>query len=107
MASNQERYFRPTPILGDSSKLRFSQAYEFFNVNLFNQAAKSDKAVSNFILNLKRLTEKQLDRNKRLSIAPLLIKARANFPLIRPRAIRLQPSPNAPNTAPAFSLVAA
>ena len=107
MASNQSRYFKPHPILGDSSKLRFSQACKTFNMNLFNQAAKSDKLLSGFTLSLQALSKRQLDQNKARSIAPLLIKARLSFPLIQPRAIRLQPSPNAPNTAPALSLAAA
>jgi len=107
MATNQDRYFKPNPVIGDSSKLRFSQAYNNFNLDLFNSAAKSDKKLSIFIQNLQAVAEAQKKKTDRSSIAPLLIKSKLDSPLFAPRTVRLQPSPNAPNTSPALSLAAA
>jgi hypothetical protein len=107
MASNQDRYFTTNPVIGDSSKLRFSQSCNGFNVNLFNAAAKSDKLLTNFIQSLQLRAEALRVTDKKLSIAPLLLLAKTDFPILRPRTMRLQPSPNAPNTLPAFSLAAA
>lgn len=107
MASNQDRYFKTDPVIGDSSKLRFSQSCNEFNLSLFNAAAKSDKLLTIFIQSIQLRAEAQLATDKNRSIAPLLLKAKSDFPIYRPRTMRLQPSPNAPNSLPAFSLVAA
>jgi hypothetical protein len=107
MASNRERYFKPSSTLGDSSKLRFSQACQGFNLNLFNSAAKSDKLLVGFIENLKVLAQDLKQANNKNSLAPIIQKARENSKIYLPRTFRIQQSPNAPNNALAFSLAAA
>jgi hypothetical protein len=91
MASNQNRYFTIHPVIGDSSKLRFSQACEDFNMPLFNAAAKSDKSLTIFIQALQSVARDQKEKSRKRSTAPLLLKSRTNFSLYRPRAIPRSP----------------
>jgi hypothetical protein len=110
MASNQDRLFIANPVIPDSSRLRYAQACGF-NLDVFNAAAKADRNLINAItylgLFLNRVNSNQNELDKELSVKPLLERAKDNFRLTAPRKIRPQRSPNAPNTAPAFSLVAA
>ena len=111
MASNQDRFFIAHPVIPDSSKLRFSQGCKSFNMELFNAAAKADRKLIDLITNLglflNRFESNQNKLNKELSLKPLLERAKDDFRLNAPRKLRPQRSPNAPNTAPALSLVAA
>ena len=111
MASNQNRLFITHPVIPDSSRLRFSQGCDSFNLELFSAAAKADRQMINSIhylgIFLNALENNQNKSQKEQSIKPLLEKAKESLILIAPRKIRPQRSPNAPNTAPALSLVAA
>lgn len=111
MASNQERLFIAHPVIPDSSKLRFSQGCRSFDLKLFNAAAKADRRLIDSITNLgvflKRLEAHQKELNQKLSLNPLLERAKENLRLTEPLKLWPQTSPNAPNPLPAFSLVAA
>jgi hypothetical protein len=111
MASNRNRFFIPHPVIPDSSKLRFSQGCNSFNIELFSAAAKADRMIIDSIRNL-GLFVNQLKNNQNKLHIELIIKtslerAKESLIFIAPRKIRPQRSPNAPNTAPALSLVAA
>lgn len=111
MASNQERLFIAHPVIPDSSKLRFSQGCRSFNLELFNAAAKADRrhidSITNLGVFLNRLEANQNELNRKRSLKPLLERAKENLRISEPRKLWPQSSPNAPNTVPAFSLVAA
>jgi hypothetical protein len=76
MATNQERFFTIHPLIVDSSKLRFSQGCNTFNLALFNAAAEADRrlvdSISSVQVLLNRLERNHHEASRELSINPLL-----------------------------------
>lgn len=106
MASNQ-RYFYTCPLFLDSSKLRFAQACQSFDLELFNKAAKRDKNYSVELKNRIILISSNIENKQNYLRIENPKKESLAVGQIDYFFESLEVSPNAPNLVPALSLAAA